>query len=475
MIHNNRTKIVATLGPASDSPSVIGSLMDSGMDVARLNFSHGSHEQKAELISIIDELAIEKNLQVGILADLQGPKLRIGEVEKNTFIKAGDIIKITAKPCIGNAERVYLNYELFASECDMGDEVLINDGKIVLKVLNSNKVDEVVLQVIFGGELSSNKGVNLPDTKISLPAITEKDWNDLEFIFTQPRINWVALSFVRKADDIVLLKNEIKKRKSHLKIIAKIEKPEGVSNIDEILKVTDGIMVARGDLGVEVPLEQIPIIQKKLIKKALNASKPVVVATQMMESMITNPSPTRAEITDVANAVMDGADAVMLSGETATGDHPALVVQTMDKIIQNVELSDIPYYKLHKADIQGSNFLSESICYNACELANKINANHIIGMTKSGFTAFMVSSCRPKSNIYIFTDDQKLVHTFALVWGVRAYVYSKFSSTDETISDVKAILQEQGLIKTGDVTVNLGSMPLNERGMTNMLKISIIE
>lgn len=474
-IHNNKTKIVATLGPMSNTYEQLCEMVDAGMDVVRLNFSHGKHHEHQALIELIDKIAQEKNIQIGILADLQGPKLRIGEVEPNTILVEGNEIIISDKPILGTAKRVYLNYHFFAKECHPGDKVLIDDGKIILEVVQTNYNDEVKLRVLSGGVLSSNKGVNLPNTKISLPAITEKDWNDLEFIFTQKRINWLALSFVRQANDIITLKNEIKKRNSLLKIIAKIEKPEAIVNIDEILKHTDAIMVARGDLGVEIPLEQIPIVQKQLIKKSVKASKPVIVATQMMESMINNPFPTRAEITDVANAVIDGADAVMLSGETAMGNHPALVVRTMDKIIQNVEQSDIPYNKAHLSNEKKDNFLSESICYNACELANNIHANHIIGVTKSGFTAFMVSSCRPKANIFIFTDNEILVHTFALIWGVKAFVYKRFTSTDETISDVKKILVQEKMITTGDIVVNLGSMPLSERGMTNMLKISVIE
>lgn len=473
-IHNNKTKIVATIGPMSNSHEKLCEMVEAGMDVARLNFSHGKHEEHQAVIALIDKIAKEKNIQIGILADLQGPKLRIGEVEPDTILTVGNEITITNKPCIGNAKRVYLNYTFFAQECHPGDKVLINDGKIILEVIQSNYHDEVLLRVINGGELSSNKGVNLPNTKISLPAITEKDWQDLAFIFTQKRINWIALSFVRHANDILTLKNEIKSKNSLLKIIAKIEKPEAVENLDEILKHTDAIMVARGDLGVEIPLEQIPIVQKQIIKKSVEASKPVIVATQMMESMIINTFPTRAEITDVANAVIDGADAVMLSGETATGQHPALVIRTMDKIIQNVEQSEIPYNKAHLSNEKSEAFLSESICYNACELSNRIHANHIIGVTKSGFTAFMVSSCRPKANIFIFTDNELLVHTFALIWGVKAFVYKRFTSTDETISDLKKILISEKLMTTGDIAVNLGSMPLSEKGMTNMLKISII-
>lgn len=475
VIDHQNTKIVATLGPASSSPEMLLELIKAGTNVFRLNFSHGSHEVHQETIDKIMAIKAEYGVPVGILADLQGPKLRVGAMEGDGLaIEEGDILTFVNEKCVGNMERIYMSYQSFAQDVKQGEKVLIDDGKLVLEVIDTNKEDTVRLKVLFGGILSSNKGVNLPDTKISLPSLTEKDLEDLAYILTQP-VNWIALSFVRKAQDIKQLKKKIKDANHPAKVIAKVEKPEAVAKIKEIIKATDAVMVARGDLGVEVPMEQLPAIQKMIIKQCVQRGKPVIVATQMMESMITNPSPTRAEITDVANAVLDGADAVMLSGETSVGKHPAKVVESMNKIIEEAEKHYEMQNKRPKPNPDSDTFYSDTICLNAPKIADEIQAKGLVGLTVSGYTAFKMSSYRPKCPIYIFSDREHMLSTLSLVWGVKCFHYDKFTSTDETIEDLNMILKEKGLIEKGDTVVNTGSMPLQKRFRTNMLKITIVE
>lgn len=475
VIDHQNTKIVATLGPASSSPEMLLELIKAGTNVFRLNFSHGSHEVHQETIDKIMAIKAKYGVPVGILADLQGPKLRVGAMEGDGLaIEEGDILTFVNEKCVGNMERIYMSYQSFAQDVKQGEKVLIDDGKLVLEVVDTNKEDTVKLKVLFGGILSSNKGVNLPDTKISLPSLTEKDLEDLAYILTQP-VNWIALSFVRKAQDIKQLKKKIKDANHPAKVIAKVEKPEAVAKIKEIIKATDAVMVARGDLGVEVPMEQLPAIQKMIIKQCVQRGKPVIVATQMMESMITNPSPTRAEITDVANAVLDGADAVMLSGETSVGKHPAKVVESMNKIIEEAEKHYEMQNKRPKPNPDSDTFYSDTICLNAPKIADEIQAKGLVGLTVSGYTAFKMSSYRPKCPIYIFSDREHMLSTLSLVWGVKCFHYDKFTSTDETIEDLNMILKEKGLIQKGDTVVNTGSMPLQKRFRTNMLKITIVE
>lgn len=472
---DQNTKILATVGPACSSYEQLLQLAITGVDVFRLNFSHGSHEVHKQTVDHIIRLNEKHNLHVGILADLQGPKLRVGKIENNELIiKEGDILTFTNEECLGNMEKIYMSYQQFASDVNVGERILIDDGKLILEVIESNKVDLVKLKVIFGGKLSSNKGVNLPDTKISLPCLTKKDLIDLEYVLTLP-VNWIALSFVREAEDILDLKARIQEANHPAKVIAKIEKPEAVANIKGIVKATDAVMIARGDLGVEVAMEKLPIIQKRIIKRCLQRSKPVIVATQMMESMITNPSPTRAEITDVANAVLDGADAVMLSGETSVGKHPALVVEAMTKIISEAEKNYEMQSKRPKVNFESPTFYSDTICLAAPKIAEEIKAKAIIGLTVSGYTAFKMSSYRPNSKIYIFSNQMHMLATLNLVWGVRCYFYDKFTTTDETIEDLAKLLKQQNRLQKGDVVVNTGSMPLHKRFRTNMLKISHVE
>lgn len=473
---NHRTKIVATVGPSCDTYEKLLELVKAGVNVFRLNFSHGSHDDKQTIIEHIRNINKTEPYNISILADLQGPKLRVGEIEHNALeVKVGDILTFTNEKCIGTLEKIYVSYPNLAGDVVVGNIILIDDGKLEVKVVSIEDNGDVKVVVTLGGILSSKKGINLPDTKISLPALTEKDLIDLDFIIRQ-QCDWVALSFVRSVDDITYLRRLLNEQKSKTKIIAKIEKPEALVNIREIILESDGIMVARGDLGVELPVERIPLIQKELIRKCIHRAKPVIVATQMMESMIDRVKPNRSEITDVANAVLEGADAVMLSGETATGQHPALVVKTMRKIISEVESKEYRYNRGEDLRPQphSPSFHSDAICYSACKIANDVEANALIGMTESGYTAFMLSSYRPSSPLYIFTKEKTLVNQLSLSWGVRAFYYAEEISLDEIISDQINILKERGFISPGQVVVNTGSTPVDQHLPTNVIKISTV-
>lgn len=470
-----KTKILATIGPASNSYSTLLNLVKAGVDAFRLNFSHGTHEDHLKVYENIKYINKKYKTTISILADLQGPKLRVGEMENGKIpLKKGDILTFVNEECLGTAEKVYMSYEQFAKDVKVGEKVLIDDGNVQLLVKASNGIDTVKLEVLYGEYLASRKGVNLPQTTISQPSLTEKDLADLDFVLKH-RFNWIALSFVRSANDIHELRTIIKSKKHRAKIIAKIEKPEAIENLDAIIEASDGIMVARGDLGIEVPMQQLPILQKMIIEKCISKAKPVIVATQMMDSMIKNPTPTRAEIIDVANAVIDGTDAVMLSGETAMGQHPVKVVKAMNNIIEEAEKMDSIYYRRLTPDEDSDSFLSDAICYNSCRIARQVDAKCIIGMTKSGYTAYMVSSYRPKANVFIFSSDENMLNTLNLVWGIRCFYYDKYTSTDETIRDVQALLKTSGHLKKGDVVINTGSMPLKDKKKTNMLKVSVIE
>ena len=473
-IDHQSTKIIATVGPASSEYSNLLALVKAGVDVFRLNFSHGLHDEHREVIERIAYINEKYGYHIGILCDLQGPKLRIGEVEEGTMLIDGETIDFVNENCIGNADRVYMNYDYLVRDVSVGERVLVDDGQLVLQVAEIVDDKTVRLKVMHGGPLSSKKGVNLPDTKISLPSLTTKDLVDLEFMLTQP-INWIALSFVRCANDIVELRQLIDAKNHPAKIIAKIEKPEALTEINKIIKVSNGIMIARGDLGVEVPIEKLPSIQKRIILKCIQRARPVIVATQMMNSMITNPSPTRAEVTDVANAVLDGADAVMLSGETSVGKYPLEVVRAMNRIIDEAEMHYSIIAKRPKPSSKSRTFYSDVVCFNAAKTAEDIGAVAIIGMTSSGYTAFKLSSYRPQPKIFIFSDKTHMLSTLNLVWGVKCFYYDKFTTTDETIRDVAQILKKTGHVQIGDVLVNTGSMPLHKRYRTNMLKVTIID
>ncbi|MEO6818960.1 MAG: pyruvate kinase [Ginsengibacter sp.] len=469
-----RTKIVATVGPSCDTYDAMVELVKAGVNVFRLNFSHGTHENKAQAISNIRKINQLLPFNISILADLQGPKLRVGEIENNALeIIPGEILTFTNTKCIGTKEHIYVSYTGLHNDVVPGNLIMIDDGKLEVKVKQVLPNNNVEVEVIIGGILSSKKGLNLPDTKISLPALTEKDLEDLDFIIDQD-VDWVALSFVRQVQDITGLKDILKSRNSKIKVIAKIEKPEAVANIRDIIIESDAIMIARGDLGVELPVEKVPLIQKEIIRKCMHRAKPVIVATQMMESMMTRIKPNRSEITDVANAVLEGADALMLSGETAAGLYPTLVIETMSRIIMEIEKSAYDY---NRDDIltpqpHSPSLLSDALCYSACKLAADVKADAIIGMTASGYTGFMLSSYRPKSLLYVFSKERSLINQLSLSWGVRALFYDEEESLDEIFSDQIRILRERGFLKNGDVVVNTGSTPINLHLPTNVLKIS---
>jgi pyruvate kinase len=473
----HQTKIVATVGPACDTHEKLLELVKAGVNVFRLNFSHGAHEDKARIIESIRTINKTEPYNIAILGDLQGPKLRVGEIENNALhVEPGDILTFTNEKLVGTKERIYVSYPNLHNDVKIGNKIMIDDGKLEVKVVNIERNNDVKVEVTMGGVISSKKGVNLPDTKISLPALTDKDLVDLEFIIEQ-QLDWVALSFVRSVKDLVILRSKLQEKKSKTKIIAKIEKPEALTNIRDIIIESDGIMIARGDLGVELPIEQVPLIQKQLIRKCIHRAKPVIVATQMMESMIDRSKPNRSEITDVANAVIEGADAVMLSGETATGQHPTLVVETMRKIIMEVEKKDYNYNREEELAPQphSPSFISDAVCYNACKLARDVNAEALIGMTQSGYTAFMLSSYRPKSPLFIFSKERTLINQLSLSWGVRAFYYAEENSLDDIMEDQIAILKERGFIKTGDIVVNTGSTPVQLHLPTNVLKITKVD
>jgi len=470
----NRTKIVATMGPATADATVLEAMMKEGLDICRINFSHGDYDAVKKTIANIRDLNHKLQRHVGILADLQGPKLRIGVVKNNSVnLVSGNEISITTKEREGDESEVYITYPQFPQDVKVGETVLIDDGKIHLKVLDTNGKDTVRCMITVGGVLSSKKGVNLPNTKISLPCLTVKDIRDLEFALEND-VDWVGLSFVRSVTDIVELKDIIKNKGKRARVIAKIEKPEAIREIDNIIDVADGVMVARGDLGVELPMERVPMMQKMIVNKCIQTGKPVIIATQMMESMITSYTPTRAEVNDVANAVMDGADAVMLSAETSVGKYPVKVIEMMRRIITEVEELDTIYYKEHTPQVKTITYITDSICYNACALAHHAGAQAIISMTNSGYTAFKLSSHRPKAPIFIFTDNVSLLTTLSLVWGVRGYYYDKYESTDQTIDDLKGIIKQAGMVKNDDLVINIASMPMKEKGRTNMMKLSYI-
>jgi len=472
----HRTKIVATVGPACDSYDQLLALVRAGVNVFRLNFSHGAHEDKKRIIDSIRKISTVEPYNIAILGDLQGPKLRVGEIANNSLpVKEGDILTLTNEKVIGTMEKIYVSYPNLAGDVVVGNIIMIDDGKIELMVDQIMPNGDVKVKVRLGGIISSKKGLNLPDTKISLPSLTEKDLIDLEFILKE-ELDWIALSFVRRVEDIVGIKKIIQANNSKAKVIAKIEMPEALENIREIILESDGVMVARGDLGVEVPIEKVPLIQRQLIRKCLHRGKPVIVATQMMESMIDRVKPNRSESTDVANAVLEGADAVMLSGETATGMHPVLVVETMRKIIIEAEKTEYRYNR--EEDIKplphSPTFISDAVCLTACKLAQNTNADALIGMTQSGYTGFMLSSYRPKSQLFIFTKEKTLVNQLCLSWGVRAFYYNEEESLDGIIADQIQILKERGFIAKGEVVVNTGSTPIDLHLPTNTIKVSIV-
>mgnify|MGYP003412075251 CR=1 FL=1 len=476
MSTNKKTKIVATLGPACSSIEVIKDMIDAGVNVFRVNFSHADYDDVFEKVKIIRDLNDKYGYTTAILADLQGPKLRVGVMKEDCVVVAGDTITFTtAEDIPGTRQKVYMNYKEFPKDVNPGERILLDDGKLIFEVLSTNRTTEVEAIVIQGGPLKSKKGVNLPNTKVSLPALTPKDIRDAMYAI-ELKVDWIALSFVRTAEDLMELQALIAEHSDHkIPIIAKIEKPEGVANIDKIVAYCDGLMVARGDLGVEVPAHEVPLIQKKLVHRAKTARIPVIIATQMMETMITTLTPTRAEVNDVANSVMDGADAVMLSGETSVGNYPVQVIEKMTQIIEAVEDSPLIIVPTNTPQIRTKRFITKSICHHAALMANTIKAKAICTLTNSGYTAFQISAWRPQAHILVFTSNKRILTQMSLLWGVKSFFYDKFVSTDDTVTDVNQIARDKGFVEKGDMLINLAAMPVVEKGMVNTLRISEIQ
>ncbi len=470
---NNRTKLIATIGPASCSEEMLEKLIQEGVDVCRINFSHGSHEDHQKVIGIIRKLNQKNSTHIAILADLQGPKIRLGFIQDSFAIDDNQTITLSATEQNSSPTTLYVTYPELTQDVEKGHRILIDDGKIELVCEERINENDLRCIVLCGGIIMSKKGVNLPDTNISQPSLTKKDFADLLFALDND-VEWIALSFVRTEDEIIHLKKIIKEKNKQALVMAKIEKPEALINIDRIIEESDAIMVARGDLGVEVPIEQLPFIQKNVVQKCLMYSKPVVIATHIMESMITQATPTRAEVNDVVNAMLDGADALMLSAETASGKFPIKVVALMTKIMSEMEGKDMMYNRPQLPRKESKTFLSDAVCYNACKIAEEVGAKAIIGMTRSGYTATMTSSYRPKAEIFIFSDNHKILNSLNLIFGVRPFFYDKFVSTDNTIFDLHEILKQKNKLHSGDIVINLASMPIHKEGRTNMLKITKI-
>ena len=471
-----KTKIIATIGPSSSSSKTVEQMMLEGVDVFRINFSHAKHNEVKKTIKLIREIDKKLSLNTAIIADLQGPKLRIGKMRKNSSFKEGDKITIDSKSqLVGNSKKLYVNYKNLAKDIKEGENILLDDGKIILKILSTNKKDLLTAEVIQGGSIESNKGFNLPNTKITLSPLTEKDTKDAILAINE-NVDWLALSFVRSKSDIEdLLKIINQNSKYRIPVIAKIEKPEALKNIDEIIKVSSGLMVARGDLGVELQSSEIPLIQKRLVAKAKKARIPVIIATQMMESMMESMSPSRAEVNDVANSVMDGADAVMLSGETSVGKYPLGVIKTISSIINKVENSNlISLANKRPKDQKSKRYITKSICFSAAKMANDIKAKAISTLTNSGYTAFQISSWRPSTHILVFTSNKRILTQLNLLWGVKAFFYDGFESTDKTVEQINKIALDNKFLIKGDKVINLTSMPIDKKGMTNTLRISEI-
>jgi pyruvate kinase len=476
MLTNKKTKIVATLGPACSTREIIKDMIEAGVNVFRINFSHADYEGVKDKINIIRGLNEEFGYTTAILGDLQGPKLRVGVMEEGTVVNDGDLITFTtAEDILGTAQKVFMKYQNFPNDVNPGERILLDDGKLIFEIISTDKKSEVVAKVIQGGELKSKKGVNLPNTKISLPALTEKDIADAIFAIEQ-KVDWIALSFVKTPRDLQDLQELIAKHSEYkIPIVAKIEMPEALENIDKIIAYCDGLMVARGDLGVELPAHEVPLVQKDLIRRAKTARIPVIVATQMMETMITSLTPTRAEVNDVANSVMDGADAVMLSGETATGNYPVQVIQKMTQICEAVEDSPLIQVPQNTPQIKTKRFVTKTVCHQAALLANEIKAKAICTLTNSGYTAFQISAWRPSAHILVFTSNRRILTQLNLLWGVKSYFYDKDESTDDTVTDVNEIAIQKGYAVKGDYLINLAAMPIKDKGMVNTMRVSEIE
>ena len=477
MLKTKKTKIVATLGPATDNPEILRKMILAGANVFRINFSHADYEEVVNRIKMVRSISEEIGTNVALLADLQGPKLRVGVMEDNVFVNDGDTITfVTGEAFVGDNTRVYMNYTQFPQDVKEGERILLDDGKLIFEVVSSNQQDEVVAKVIQGGALKSKKGVNLPNTDISLPALTEKDIRDALFDIRQ-EVDWIALSFVRHAKDIDDLRKLIQENTElKIPIIAKIEKPEALANIDEIIENCQGLMVARGDLAVETPAHEVPLRQKELVSKAKKARIPVIIATQMMETMIDSLTPTRAEVNDVANSVIDGADAVMLSAETSMGKYPVQVIERMAKIVSSVENSEfvsVPKVPPMPTDDM-ERFVTRSVCYSASVMATDMKAKVISTLTNSGYTAFQISALRPNAHILVFTSNKRLLSKLSLLWGVTTYYYDRYVSTDETVEDINQIACQKEHVEKGDIIIGLSSMPVQAKGQVNTIRVTRI-
>jgi len=459
-----RTKVVATLGPASSREDVLEKMVSAGLNVVRLNMSHGSPEEHRQRVELVRRVERKTGSPLPVLIDLCGPKIRIGKLpQEPLFLHRGDRIVLTT----GRAEggKVPVNYPELHREVRRGEAILLADGTIRLRVLEVRERD-IVCEVVVGGPLTSHKGVNLPNTELSVPALTEKDREDVKFA-VEVGADYIALSFVRRAEDVLELKGFLKELGASIPVIAKIEKPEAVKNIDRILEVADGIMVARGDLGVELPIEKVPVIQKMLIKKANEAGKPVITATQMLKSMVDLPLPTRAEASDVANAVLDGTDALMLSEETAVGRYPVKVIRVMAKIAREAE-KIYPYERYQSLPARG---LQASLAKSACSLSREVRVRAIVPFTRSGATAAAVSRFRPSVPVYAVTHDEKTFRALNLLWGVYPFLTLPATTTDRIIEESLKVIREKGIARRGERVIVLAGAPTGVPGTTNLLKV----
>lgn len=475
MQKESRTKIIATIGPVSRDRETLKKMFKAGVDVCRLNFSHETHKVHGETIEMIRSLNEELNTDVAILADLQGPKMRIRQIENDKAeLKKGNILEITTKKIIGNGKKLSIDYEDFAHDVEPKDIILIDDGKIKLKVIQSNKTDLVKAEILYDGVISSNKGVNLPKTEISLPGMTEKDINDAHYAIDS-EVDWIALSFVRAESDVIELKQMIKRKKKKVSVIAKIEKPQAIDRLDAIIEESDAIMVARGDLGVEIDFDRVPLVQKMIVEKSINASVPVIIATQMMESMIDNFSPTRAEANDVANAVLDGVDTLMLSGETAIGKFPVESIENMHRIIQYTEENSYRYNRGNPPNPESPRFIRDSICYSASIMAERIGAKAIVTFSDKGNTAKTISGHRPKADVFTFTKHKYLRSILSLLWGVKAFYFDEYTDINKAISCSVKHLKEAGYVEKDDYLIHVASTPFKVTHKTNMLKVTKVD
>lgn len=470
-----KTKIIATIGPASSAEKTLLKMKEAGINVCRLNFSHGEQKGHSEVIKRISTFNRQQNDYIAILADLQGPKIRIGDIEAGKMsLSEGEKLVFTTDENENKKGSVFISYPSFASDVKVGETVLLDDGKIALRVLRTDGEKEVLLEAVNDGVLYPRKGVNLPDTEISLPSLTDKDLNDLEFILDQ-EVHWLALSFVRTADDIHQLRSLVEKHpaKNKPRIIAKIEKPQAVKNIESIIDAADAIMIARGDLGVEMPMQTVPMIQKRIIALCQQKGRPVIVATQMMEAMINNIRPTRAEVNDVANSILDGADALMLSGETSIGQYPVEAVRIMRKIISEIEDFEAIYNKQNPPErLFNKRFISDAILFNASEMAQQTQARAIVVVSNSGYSALRLASHRPQSSLFVFSPNHFTLCSLSLLWGVRGFYDDSINDADSLMEKINRWLVKEKHVQPGSLIVNVLSTPVVEKGSSNTLRLS---